>query len=141
MAPIDNIASAVNNKLSTLESIAKMCEEIKTTPKSPYQQEIKTLFSILVSKVIEIKQDMLKLKQDVVGIKVQLNWFNKVCEDSVVQAEKAKQYTCRNTVILSGLEMEDGETRAQLESKISGILSESGIQVKTVDSRTPSSQW
>ena len=51
----------------------------------------------------------------------------------MVQAEKAKQYTRRNTVILSGLEMEDGETRAQLESKVSGILSESGIQVKTVD--------
>ena len=133
MAPIDNIASAVDNKLSTLESIAKMCEEIKTTPKSPYQQEMKTLFSILVSQVIEIKQDMLELKQDVVGIKEQLNSFNKVCEDAVVQAEKAKQYTRRNTVILSGLEMEDGETRAQLESKVSGILSESGIQVKTVD--------
>ena len=111
MAPIDNIASAVNNKLCTLESIAKMCEEIKTTPKSPYQQEIKTLFSIFVSQVIRIKQDMLELKQDVAGIKEQLNTFNKVCEDAVVQAEKAKQYTRRNTVILSGLEMEDGETR------------------------------
>ena len=73
MAPIDNIASAVDNKLCTLESIAKMCEEIKTTPKSPYQQEMKTLFSILISQVIEIKQDMLELKQDVVGIKEQLN--------------------------------------------------------------------
>ena len=60
MAPIDNIASAVNNKLSTLESIAKMCEEIKATPTSPYQQEMETLFSILVSQVIEIKQDMLE---------------------------------------------------------------------------------
>ena len=76
---------------------------------------------------------MLELKQDVVGIKEQLNTFNKVCEDAVVQAEKAKQYTRRNTVILSGLEKEDGETRAQVESKVLGILSKSGVQVKTVD--------
>ena len=47
--------------------------------------------------------------------------------------KKAHQYSRRNTVVFSGLELEEGETSVQLEGKVAGILSDSGTAVKVSD--------
>ena len=71
-------------------------------------------------------------KGTVLEVKAGLERVDKSCQDAVVVSEKAHQYSRRNTV-LSGLELEEGETSVQLEGKVAGILSDSGTAVKVSD--------
>ena len=73
------------------------------------------------------------LKSKVLEVKAGLERVDKSCQDAVVVSEKAHQYSRHNTIVLSGLELEEGETSVQLPGKVAGILSESGTAVKVSD--------
>ena len=71
-----------------------------------------------------------EIKGTALEVKAGLERVDKPYQDAVVVSEKAHQYSRRNTVVLSGLELEEGETSVQLEGKVAGILSYSGTAVK-----------
>ena len=74
-----------------------------------------------------------EIKGTVLEVKAGLERVDKSSQDATVVSEKAHQYSRRNTVVLSELELEESETSVQLEGKVAGILSESGTAVKVSD--------
>ena len=116
----------LESQLATLETLKQMCDELKPSGNCGCDVQVKALLKIMCAQLAEIKGTVLEVKAG-------LERVDKSCQDAVVVSEKAHQYSRRNTVVLSGLELEEGETSVQLEGKVAGILSDSGTAVKVSD--------
>ena len=116
----------MDSQLATLETLKQMCDELKPSGNCGCDVQVKALLKIMCAQLAEIKGTVLEVKAG-------LERVDKSYQDAVVVSEKAHQYSRRNTVVLSGLELEEGETSVQLEGKVAGILSYSGTAVKVSD--------
>ena len=112
--------------MTTLETIKQMCDELKPSRNCDCDVQVKALLKIMCAQLAEIRGTVLEVKAG-------LERVDKSSQDATVVSEKAHQYSRRNTVVLSELELEEGETRVQLEGKVAGILSESGTAAKVSD--------
>ena len=103
-----------------------MCDKLKPSGNCGCDVQIKALLEIMCAQLAEIKGTVLEVKAG-------LGRVNKSYQDAVGVSEKAHQYSRRITVVLSWLELKEGETSGQLEGKVARISSESDIAVKVSD--------
>ena len=87
--------------------IKQMCHKLKPSGNCGCDVQVKALLKIMCAQLAEIKGTVLEVKGGLERVESG--------QDAVVVTEKAGQYSRRNTVVLSGPELEEGETSVQQE--------------------------
>ena len=59
--------------------------------------------------------------------------FMQMTKRSLINSERAVQYSRRSTLILSGVQMDESENQSALQNHVCQLLSDSGVTVKAVD--------
>ena len=121
---LSRASSLLQAKTSTLVEIKNQLDDLKVSCSSRFQASMKNLVALLCSQMIDMKEEIAELRSSLVESRENSN-------DAIISAEKANQYSCRNTIVVAGVELEENETQSKLEVKIAGLLTNSDTTVKT----------
>ena len=121
---LSRASSLLQAKTSTLVEIKNQLDDLKVSSSSPFQASMKNLVALLCSQMIDMKEEIAELRSSLVESRENSN-------HAIISAEKANQYSRRNTIVVAGVELEENETQSKLEAKIAGLLTNFDTTVKT----------
>ena len=121
---LSRASSMLQAKTSTLVEIKNQLNDLKVSSSSPFQANMKNLVALLCSQMIDMKEEIAELRSSLVESRENSN-------NAIISAEKANQYSRRNTIVVAGVDLEENETQSKLEAKIAGLLTNSDTTVKT----------
>ena len=121
---LSRASSMLQAKTSTLVEIKNQLDDLKVSSSSPFQANMKNLVALLCSQMIDMKEEIAELRSSLVESRENSN-------NAIISAEKANQYSRRNTIVVAGVDLEENETQSKLEAKIAGLLTNSDTTVKT----------
>ena len=118
---LSRASSMLQAKTSTLVEIKNQLDDLKVSSSSPFQANMKNLVALLCSQMIDMKEESAELRSSLVESRENSN--------AIISAEKANQYSRRNTIVVAGVDLEENETQSKLEAKIAGLLTNSDTTV------------
>ena len=122
------LTSRMHDITSTLDEIRKMVDSLTAT--SEFERGIKSVVSLLVSQVKEVKFEHHKLEQ---GVLFNHKQVTDNIDELALSVVKSEQYTRRDTLTVVGLPMPGPESQSDLCTKVADVLSASGESVSVAD--------
>ena len=107
-----------------MDVVKNMVNELKPGSNSNFQASIKNVSQLMYAQFTSMKQVIESFEIRFMQMNMQ----------SLINSERAAQYSRRSTLIASGLQMDDGENQSTLQNNVYQLLSDFGVSViKAVD--------
>ena len=117
------LSHSLASSFETMDVVTNMVNELKPGSNSNFQASIKNVLQLMCAQFTS-------MKQAIESFEIRFMQMNK---QSLINSERAAQYSRRSTLIVSGLQMDDGENQSTLQNNVCQLLSDSGVSVKAVD--------
>lgn len=117
------LSRSLASNFETMDVVKNMVNELKPGPTSNFQTSIKNILQLMCAQFTSVKQVVETFEDRLL----------QMTKQSLINSERAAQYSRRSTLIISGLQMDEGESQTTLQNHVCHLLSESGVSVKAVD--------
>ena len=117
------LSRSLASSFETMDTVKNMVNELKPVPNSNFQSSVKNVLQLICAQYSSMKQTIESFE----------GRFMQMTKQSLINSERAAQYSRRSTLILSGVQMEESENQSTLQNHVCQLLSESGVTVKAVD--------
>ena len=132
---VEEVGTQINDVVASIDAIKSALDNLTGT--TEFERGIKTVCSLIVGQLREIKVAQTNLHKDHVKINDRINThcdqaYNTFC-DHELSIVKMEQYTRRDTITVLGLQKTDTETTESLTKRVASTLSNSSVEVKPTD--------